>query len=230
VSSPRSWWFDLTRGLPTAVGALRRRLGRRRTVGLLLRFVWRRFTRRPFRKLERDGPLSPGERFTRHQLLPVLLLDDLLRDEGRLDPAGIHELLGQVVGESGAAYIRHATGNPSPEEWDRKPEDQRLALANRSLVAFGNIEYQVLDDPGSSFAFDVTHCHFVSLCHELGRPELASLFCRADEVLFGDPGLGVSLQREETLAAGDGACTFRLDWTTQRGGARRAAPDPGHTT
>ena len=226
MSALRLWWFDLTRGTPTAVSVLLRELGRGRGIGLLLRFVWRKITSRPFRALERSGPLSPGERFTRHQLLPVLLLDDLLQDDASMDQDAARQILSQVVGESGARFIRYATGDPSPEDWAQTRNEQRMALANRSLRSFGNLEFRVVEDPASSFAFDVTRCHFVSLCHELDRPHLAPLFCQADEVLFGDPRLGVTLRRDQTLASGHDACTFRLSWDVQPEPGKEDAEDP----
>lgn len=220
------WWFDLTRGTPTAVSVLGRELGWSRAAGLLLRFVWRKITRDPFRSLKRTEPLSPGERFTRHQLLPVLLLDDLFLDDPSLDDDTARRVLGELVGESGARFIRYATGDPTPQRWERLSEAERQSLANSSLERFGNLEFRVLDVPQVSFAFDVTRCHFVSLCRELGRPHLAPLFCAADEVLFGDPRLGVTLGREQTLAEGGEACTFRLNWTAQSEEAGARDPDP----
>ena len=128
----------------------------------------------------------------------------------------IRLLLADLVGASGARFIAYATGVPSPEVWHKMDHAARLAVATQSLDSFLNAEMVQINEPGSSFAFDVSHCHFVSLCHELDRPALATLFCRADEVLFGDPQFGVELRRESTLASGGSACTFRLHWDGSR--------------
>jgi len=155
----------------------------------------------------------------------VLLLDELFREDGTLEPQEATRVLALVVGESGARFIRYATGDPSPETWAVTPEVERQALAQRSLDHFGNIEFQILEHPVASFAFDVTRCHFVSLCGELGKPHLTPLFCQADEVLFGDPRLEVNLHREQTLAEGHEACTFRLRWSAPPRDGEPLQPD-----
>ena len=212
MSPWRLRWFDLTRGTPTAVGALRRQIGWFKTLRVLSRFVWRKLWRRPFKGLKRSGPLTDAERFTRHQLLPVVLLDDILQVNMGFAPDRAHSILAEVVGSSGASFIGYATGIKSAETWAGQSPEERLKTARGSVAKFLNAEVEEVSEPGVSFGFNVTRCHFVSLCNELERPQLAALFCRADEVLFGDPAYEVHLDRAETLASGAPACTFRFRW------------------
>ena len=205
-------WFDLTQGIPVSLGVLRRELGFWSTLRVLHHFIWRQVTHRPFASLERAAPISPAERFTRRQLAPVLHLDEVLHNTLGLDQQRVMMLLARVVGATGARFIRHAVGVPSPDVWQRMSATQRRAVAATSLDQFLNAEILTIEEPGVSFAFNVTHCHFVKLCGELNRPALANLFCGADEVLFGDARFGVELRRESTLAAGDETCTFRFHW------------------
>ena len=205
-------WFDLSRGLPTALGVMKDVLGWGTTVRVMRHFLWRKLTSKPFRELHRAGELSPGERFTRHQLLPVLILDDIFREVLEMEDEMLSSILGRIVGSTGAKFIAHAAGDPRPEDWQVMSGAEKRDLANRSLLRFLNAEASVVDAEPASFAFDVSRCHFVSLCGELGRPGLASLFCQADAVLFGDERFGVELRREQTLASGGSACTFRFHW------------------
>lgn len=179
---------------------------------VMARLIWRKLWRRPYKRLKRGGALSDAERFTRHQLLPVVHLDDVLRLDMGFQPDETTRILGEVVGSSGARFIAYATGIKSPAHWARQSNEERLSTARGSVAKFLNAEVEEVTEPGVSFGFNVTHCHFVALCHELDRPHLASLFCRADEVLFGDPAYEVQLDRSQTLASGAHACTFRFRW------------------
>ena len=72
-------WFEWTRGNRVALSVLRRHLGWGGLLRLLPRFLWRQLTTDPFAGLPTGKPLSRRERLSRRQLLPVLILDDLLQ-------------------------------------------------------------------------------------------------------------------------------------------------------
>lgn len=209
------WWFDLRVGLPTALGLLRRRLGWRALAGVLLSFVWRDLTTSPFRPLGK--PAGPGERFTRHQLKPVLLLHDALRARGHTQAEAL-ALLGHVVAQTGARFVRYNIPHPTPQSWGALSEEGRRAFAGRILQRFGNAEAQVVAVGERSFAMDVTRCHFVELTARLGRRELAPLFCAADSVVYSHPSMPVALQRDETLAGGHARCAFRFAFRDDQSG------------
>ncbi len=209
-------WFDLTQGLPVSIGVLRAEIGWWNTSRVLPHLFWRRLTHNPFDELDSRGPISSRERFTRHQLRPVLLLDDVLRAVLRLSDEQVMSILRAVVGASGARFIAKTVGVPKPSVWATMTEDERQVLAAQGLSSFLNAETVKVEDSGTSFGFDVTFCHFVALCQRLNRPALAAVFCGADEVLFGDPRYEVILTRQTTLAKGGQRCTFRFDWNTDR--------------
>ncbi len=213
-------WFDLRHGAPVALGTLRRELGPWRALRALLAFAWRDWTRDPYRPLRDDPRPDRRERFTRRQLRPVLLLDAALREALGLSPDRSREILAQIVARSGARFVGSQVRHPTPAEWEALDPPGRRALAERILSRFGNAETRVVEDPAADLAFDVTRCHFVSLCARLGRPELASLFCAADRVFYDDPGLPIRLDRAETLAAGDPRCAFRLSFERAPQGSR----------
>ena len=203
-------WFDLRYGLPTAVRVLVSELGLFRALRVGLAVGWRGLTRDPFRPLRGGAPPSPGEAFTRRQLEPVLLLEGVLRERHGLDPARTREVLGRVVAETGARFVQFNVDHPTRAHWRGLDEAGRRALANGMLQQFGNAEAELVDVSAEGLGFDVSLCHFVELTRRLERPELASLFCAADSVAYGDPKLPVALERDQTLAGGDSCCAFRF--------------------
>jgi len=208
MSRRELWWFDLTRGRWTALGVLRRRLGLARLARLVARIAWLDATRDPFASL--PPARDERERLSRFQLRPALLLDDALSDLG-YDPQERQSLVGEVVAESGARFLQHELRNVSRASWESLQPPGRRALLEGLLSRFFNMQAQPLDDPGDhDLGFDVTSCHFVRLTSELGRSELAPVFCAADEVFFGRPESPLRLDRPETLASGGTRCAFRL--------------------
>lgn len=201
--------FDITRGLPTAARVLAARLGWRKTLRVFALFLRRSATTRPFRALGSDRP-SAAERFTRHQLKPVLLLDDVLRKDLLMSQEEALALLAEVVGASGAQFIASQLSPPSPAAWRSYDDQAKESFARRVMARFLNAEAELVPDDRSEVAFDVTFCHFAHLTRRLERPELAPLFCRADSAYFSRPEAPVELRRAKTIAQGDDRCEFRF--------------------
>ena len=208
VSGLKQKWFDLTVGLPVALAALRKHLPKG-WLGVLVRFAWLDLTTNPFASLGRER-LSEGERFTRQQLRPVLILDRALGADERLDASARLELLESIVSETGARFIESNFSPPTPQEWSQLGPPERDGLVRRIMAQFLNAETALVADPDALAAFDVTRCHFAELTRRLDRPELAPLFCCADSVYFGRPEVPVRLSRLKTIAGGDDRCTFRF--------------------
>ena len=201
--------FDLTAGGPTALKILRAELGWRDLGRALARFAWRAATTDPFEALAAP-PANPAERFTRHQLRPVLLLEQVLRRDLAADESTAATILERVVSETGARFIEWTVRPPSRARWEAMSAQAQQARVRAFMDRFMNAKAEPVDAPDVEIAFDVTFCHFVDLLRRLGRPELAPLFCKADSVYFGRPDAPIRLRRDSNLAQGDDRCTFRL--------------------
>lgn len=200
--------FDLTQGLPAALGVLGDELGAWDRIRAMARFAWRSATTDPFAAL---GPAaSAAESFTRHQLRPVLLFDAVLREDLERAPEEAQEILLRLVGEIGAAFIDASVRHPSVEEWRKMSEADRAAFARGAIDRFENARGEVVEVGERSFGLDITFCHFADLARRLGRPDLAPLFCHADAVYYGRPESEIRLTRDETIAAGAERCAFRF--------------------
>lgn len=208
------WWFDLTRGRWAALKVLRRRLGTRAVLALAARLARLELGPDPLAAL---GPArDPRDELTRAQLRPVLLLDAALAARGHAAPERL-ELLRAVVGESGAAFLGHELRGWTRERFEALDRAGREEVLGGVLARFFNMHARPVHEAGHDLGFDVSACLFAELTRRLGRPELAALFCAADEVFFARPESPLRLTREETLARGDARCAFRLDFA---GGTR----------
>jgi len=205
-------YFDLTRGLPTAVRVLHRAVGLSRLLKVLVAFVVRKTFRDPFRALPRQGRLSPAERFSRHQLRPVVVLYDVLQDKLDWSQEDALTVVGEVVAQTGAKFIASNFSTPTAAMWNGYERAEKKAFAERITHQFLNAETSIIESAGYELSFDVTRCHFAQLCRELDRPELARLFCRADSVYFDRPDVPIQLTRLHTIADGSPRCEFRFSF------------------
>ena len=211
----RLHWFDLRHGLPTAIRVLQRHLGLLSTIRVLLSFVWGSISSNPYTGIAAnprnpDAPLGPREHFTRHQLRPVLILDRALRNSLKMSQESALTLLTEVVAESGSRFIATQLKHPTEAQWKTMTTRERRGFTETILARFQNAEAEIITAPEHDVAFDVSFCHFVGLTHRLGRPDLAPLFCGADQHYYESSDNNITLVRQETLAQGDARCAFRF--------------------
>jgi len=202
--------FDLTRGLPTAIKALREDLSVTAFLYALTCFSVRSIFSRPFSELGRSQ--SAAEDFTRHQLKPAILLDDVLKRDLKLNNNKRLSIMEKVIANSGAQFIESNVRIPSPHEWTQMTDDERIQFTQNTMAKFLNAETQIAETPQDVFGFDVTTCHFASLTRQLKREHLSKFFCQADSIYFSRPDVLVQLTREDTIAGGQQHCTFRFQF------------------
>lgn len=202
--------FDVTTGMPVAFGVLRRQLGWGRAVraaGTLLR----RGGRDPLAHIARGDFPARDEELTRHQLRSAVLLDDVLREDLRLDEEERLSVLHEVVSQTGARFVARFVPDVRIEHWQRASGEERRGFLAGLAERFFNMRAARLETADTSLGFDVTRCRFVEMCHALGRPYLAPMFCAADSVRFAQPDSLVTLRRSGTLATGAPCCDFRFE-------------------
>ncbi|MAF64501.1 MAG: hypothetical protein CMJ84_02415 [Planctomycetes bacterium] len=209
LSLLRASWFDLRHGLPIALRALARRFGLLGTVGILARVARRRLLADPLAGLPAGSLGAVEERLTRRQLRGLFLLDDVLERELDLPVAERLALLKPIVGEAGARFIAQGA-KISAARWRAATDAERRGDAVKAMAHFPNARTVLRLATEDALEFDVTYCRLAEACLDTGREHLAPLFCHADALYFDGRGGRPSLEREETIAAGDPRCAFRL--------------------
>ncbi|MDF1666341.1 MAG: L-2-amino-thiazoline-4-carboxylic acid hydrolase, partial [Planctomycetota bacterium] len=190
---------------------LYKHLGLRGLLTLLPYFLWRSLFDDPIRKLPRKK-LTKTERFSRHQFRPVLILYLVLKERLQMSEDHSLEILGDLVGQSGARFIQFNMASFDPKAWFKLDDAGRIAKADTILNRFFNMSAArvSVDKSIHAFGFDVTACHFAEMAQALECPEIARLYCVADSVYFEDPQSQIRLDRDKTLARGDHSCNFRF--------------------
>lgn len=65
-------------------------------------------------------------------------------------------------------------------------------------------------DSADEVAFNMDSCLYLEIFTQLGVPELCDIFCRVDEISYGDISRRLSFERTETLAKRNPRCDFRF--------------------
>lgn len=202
--------FELSGGHTRALGVLRDHLGTLRALRAVAALVRRQATRDPFADLPPVAAEDVAEWLCRRQLGPVLHLADVLTQDLGLERAQARRVLAEVIAEVGALLLSRRFPRLDPIAWARASPQARETVARAVFARLGNIFAADVDSTARTLSFDVRRCRFVELCAQVGQPDLAPLFCAADERFFQGAGAPVSLERTRTLATGAACCDFRF--------------------
>ena len=123
-------FFELTQSFPLSAKILHKNLGLLVTLKVFVLFAIRKLTFRPFDALAHRQPLNRSEALTRHQLLPVLLLDSIFTKNLKLSANQSLSILKEIVGESGPLFIQYAVKNPKPSVWHQMDLEQKNQFAS----------------------------------------------------------------------------------------------------
>lgn len=164
----------------------------------------------PFAHL--PAPLTEKEAHSRAQAGPAIVLYRRLRRAiGPEDAVGITT---DAVEASALVFLQQTIGPLDRGALTAMSPDDRLAFLKDKGNRFPNATIRWEQVEAERVRFTVLDCRFVSLCAEAGHPELAPIFCKGDAEFFGGVEPGVTLIREETLAAGGRRCPFVLQWAS----------------
>ena len=184
-----------------ALITLTQELGLLSTLSIGLKMLIKTLREDPMHVL--DPTTEAQEQKSREQLRPAVLLYRLLLRMTPRDEA--LRVTALVVQSSGRAFLKSVLG-----DLDLKTlidSEEREVLLRKRLQQIPNATFSLRFE-GDSLHFTVSACRFVGLCHALGHPELAALFCSVDDAFFGHDLQGVTLHRETTIAQGGHHCPF----------------------
>ncbi|MBR0951797.1 L-2-amino-thiazoline-4-carboxylic acid hydrolase [Bradyrhizobium canariense] len=131
------------------------------------------------------------------------------------------------LGEARAnALVRAALGDLyrrfGEEFWKAKDEanlGEAVGSAFKTYARDDALAYDVIEQTGDIFAFDVTRCAYAEFYKALGEPDLGFLLvCTADFATAEGFGPDVALTRTQTIMQGAPHCDFR--YRRDPGGSR----------
>lgn len=189
-----------------AARVLAERLGWREAGRVLLGVGGRLAAGEPFGREQARG----AEAESRAQLGPAVVVYRELVRRGHGDARAV---VGQIVHDGALVYLGHVIGPLDRDALGAMDERARAAWLDALGARFPNATLRWEATGPDVVSFRVSACRFVSLCHELGVPELAPLFCAGDATYFGTSAPNVSLTRPHTLAEGGPDCPFTLRWS-----------------
>jgi hypothetical protein len=204
----------------TALSVLVRAVGLASTIRLLIE-AGRRLSRgEPWRG--HAAPANAREAFCRERVGEVAVIAGAL--QRRLGSARGLEVSAELVRESAITQLRALVPRLSPRRYRALSPAGRQRLLRRLVGRFANAHIGVFQASPARFRFTVTRCEYAALCGELGRPELAGLFCAGDGAFFRRHMPGVAFDRPGTIADGGACCDFRLRWRSDAPTDLRSTP------
>ena len=204
----------------TAARTIISELGLGRGLLTLAEVGWRQSRGEPFRAYHltnAQGVGHPGanpdelttrERQSRAQLGPAVVLYRALRK--RLDEARALDVTGRVITASGRVFLSQVLATLDLSQVRALSHAERDTYLRSLLAPIPNATFELSFDEQDRVHFTVNGCRFVTLCHELGHPELAPLFCAVDDHYFRFDLPQVQLERATTIAHGGAQCPFIL--------------------
>jgi len=208
MNALRLIFFEVFIQTPTAIITLVRELGVLRALAVAWHFAMVSFYYNPFKILLKTR-LAEHERFSRRQLKPVLLLERALELHGVPAERRI-AILGKVIAAAGTKFAALNAVIPNHAAWQTMPSAKRHGHIRKLLARFGSPEAEIVDASDDAMAFHITACYFVRQLNALGKPELAGLFCDADDDFFASSNLPIAFERPHTIARGHAHCDFRF--------------------
>ena len=205
-----SRYFEF-RGAIEAVRLLRREIGVRALVPMLIKLEARTLRSEPFADL--PLPESEKEKLSRRQVGQVIILYRLLRE--RYGEQRAREIARQLVKSVAIEFLQHAIPTLRRSDYVPLSDVERMAKAGEIVRPIVNAEAQIEVVALERVDFTVTKCWFYDLTTRAGVPELATMFCAGDEGYFENHQPEIRFARTTTLAEGGPCCDFKFHWIAE---------------
>jgi len=207
----RLHYFDLRRGLPTAIRTIGKKLGPRKGAIALFQFVKRSLGPDPLAHIPPSPEFSKqAETLSRLQFRNAYHLDNVARNDLRLSEEDSLDFVEEIIAHTGAAFIAFNLKFITHREWTTMASTGRRTYMQEIVSRFFNSRIVDLVAHTNELSFTVSACRFAQLAHQLGRPHLAAMFCKADSVFFEREESPLRLIRTDTIANGANSCDFRF--------------------
>lgn len=144
-----------------------------------------------------------------YYILPSVAVYRILEEAGasekgaasRIDALSIFREIYFIDGQRGHDYLVNRF---------REDEAFLKGFPQDFLRTVGEEKCEVICDTPEYTEFHVKSCRFLALTEELGCPEICSVFCDLDTLMYTNMHPKLSYNRDKTLYAGDDCCNFSM--------------------
>ncbi len=127
--------------------------------------------------------------------------DKACKASSRIDALSIFREIYFIDGQRGHDYLVNRF---------REDEAFLKGFPQDFLRTVGEGKCEVISDTPEYTEFHVKSCRFLELTKELNCPEICSVFCDLDTLMYTDMHPNLLYNRDKTLYAGDDCCNFSM--------------------
>lgn len=136
-----------------------------------------------------------------YYILPSVAVYRVLEESAVFDPLSIFREIYFIDGQRGHDYLVNRF---------REDEAFLKGFPQDFLRTVGEGKCEVICDTPEYTEFHVKSCRFLELTKELNCPEICSVFCDLDTLMYTNMHPKLSYNRDKTLYAGDDCCNFSM--------------------
>lgn len=209
----RLLYFDLTKGNRIGAKALLEELGLVEGLKVIAQLKWRELNNNPFKELNKKNPPSKKEKLSQRQMAPLVIVYQLLLENGRSKKAAL-EVCNKLAKEVAVAFLDYNVPKIQKKDWKGKSQqvkENKLSTIVKRFFNVSSVEEEV--SANDNFKMTVLGCHFATYAKQLNVPELGPIFCAADGYYFEHYQSEVQYNRTQTLTDEiPKPCNFSFQW------------------
>lgn len=168
-----------------------------------------------YSKLFQKQNISEEDEDAVYYILPSVAVYRVLEESGASENGAVHHIdalsifreIYFIDGQRGHDYLVN-----------RFKEDEAFlkGFPQDFLRTVGEGKCEVIFDTPEYTEFHVKSCRFLALTKELNCPEICSVFCDIDNLMYTNMHPKLSYNRDKTLYAGDDCCNFSMRYVEKK--------------
>jgi hypothetical protein len=206
----RLLYFDLTQGNRIGVSILFQHF-KLKALPLIAKLKYRELFESPFNTINQQKKPSENERLSQRQMAPLVILYQLLKEEGYTQKEAL-DFCSEISQAVAVAFLQFNVPQIKKTEWEGQSSDKKKSMLDTIAKRFFNITSTNELKPNDEFTITVNSCSFAYYAKALGVPELGPIFCATDRYYFEHFQKEVQFNRSQTLAIEGLPCNFSFKW------------------
>lgn len=168
--------------------------------------LWKQIVEK-YSELFQKQNISEEDEDAVYYILPSVAVYRVLEESAVFDPLSIFREIYFIDGQRGHDYLVNRF---------REDEAFLKGFPQDFLRTVGEGKCEVICDTPEYTEFHVKSCRFLELTKELNCPEICSVFCDLDTLMYTNMHPKLSYNRDKTLYAGDDCCNFSMRYVEKK--------------